>query len=233
MRSQDQNVDQQNPKAILFDLDNTLIDREATFVRAAEAFWNEHDIVSAAGTQEETVKLLVEWDADGYSPRQQMLENWMRMWPGVYESVSLLSIWYRSRMDSSVIPDHRVTSFLKALNNAGIPWGIVTNGSTNQHGKVKSAGFEPITPFMIISEEFGHQKPDPPIYEEALLRLGRMPAQRTLFVGDNPETDIKGAQKIGMLTAWLRRGRVYPTDVSLPDYQIDHVAELRPMFVAK
>ena len=217
------------PKAILFDLDNTLIDRQAAFVRVAEAFWNEHDIVSAAGTREETEKLLVEWDEDGYSPRQQMLENWMYRWPGVYENVESLSIWYRSCMDSSFILDPRIAAFLKALNAAGIPWGIITNGFASQRAKMKSVGLEEITPFVVISDEFGHWKPEPPIFEEALRRLGNPSPKETLFVGDHPNSDIGGAQGMDMMTAWMRRQRSFPVGRRKPDYEINHVDELRPI----
>ena len=48
-----------------------------------------------------------------------------------------------------------------------------------------------------------------------------------MFVGDNPVADIDGAQRFGMMTAWIRRGRQYPSDLQPPDFTIDHVLEVR------
>ena len=129
-------------------------------------------------------------------------------------------------------PDRLALSLLADLNRAGIPWGIVTNGGPFQHTKLSVVGLAEITPFIIVSSDFGHEKPEAAIYEEASKRLGGLPAENTLFVGDNADTDIKGAQEVGMLTAWIRLGRRFPEYLPPPDYQIDHVDELRPVLLS-
>ena len=86
-------------------------------------------------------------------------------------------------------------------------------------------------PFMVVSSEVGYEKPDPRIYQDGLKQLGDAAAASTLFVGDNPETDIGGAQAIGMPTAWVRRGGTWPAGSQPPDYQIDHVDELRTVLL--
>jgi ribonucleotide monophosphatase NagD (HAD superfamily) len=40
-------------------------------------------------------------------------------------------------------------------------------------------------------------KPEPPLFEEALHRLGSLP-ENTLVVGDNPLTDWEGARRLGL-----------------------------------
>ena len=47
-----------------------------------------------------------------------------------------------------------------------------------------------------------------------------------LFVGDNPYTDILGAHKVGMKTAWIKMDRDYPKDAPYPDLIINDVEEL-------
>ena len=47
-----------------------------------------------------------------------------------------------------------------------------------------------------------------------------------LFVGDNAYTDILGANRLGMNTAWIKMGRSYPKELPTPDFQIEHVSEL-------
>jgi 4-nitrophenyl phosphatase len=48
-------------------------------------------------------------------------------------------------------------------------------------------------------------KPEPTMYQIALRRLN-IPAEHTLVIGDRPETDIAGAQKIGCRTALVLSG---------------------------
>ena len=61
--------------AILFDLDNTLFDREAAFRGVAEDFHAEFLAQSSTSlSRDEAVALMVGWDDDGYSNRRDMRE---------------------------------------------------------------------------------------------------------------------------------------------------------------
>ena len=218
-------------KAVLFDLDDTLLDRQTAFLQVARAFYSSYAVVREKHTQEEVVSLLVSWDAID-PPPQHPFERALDTWPDIGISTEGMMEWYYEELRRAIKLDKRALALLVDLNIKGIPWGVVTNGSARQHLKVKAAGLENITPFVIVSDEFGHRKPEPAIFYEALRRLGEIPAEDTLFVGDNPDTDIKGAQGVGMQTAWIRLGRRFPARLSSPDYQIDHVDELRPVLIS-
>jgi putative hydrolase of the HAD superfamily len=58
------------------------------------------------------------------------------------------------------------------------------------------------------------------------LELTGASATTTLFVGDNPEADILGAQGLGMFTAWVHRGREWPYADRRPEYLVGHVSEV-------
>ena len=184
-------------RAALFDLDDTLLDRQTAFVRVAQVFYSSYAAVREKNTQEEVVSLLVSWD-DINPPPQHPFERALVTWPDIEMSTNKIMEWYYEELRRAIKPDKRALALLADLNNAAIPWGVVTNGSAHQHLKVKVAGLENIAPFVIVSGEFGHRKPEPAIFYEALRRLGEIPAENTLFVGDNPDTDIKGAQGVGM-----------------------------------
>lgn len=55
---------------------------------------------------------------------------------------------------------------------------------------------------IIVSEANRWRKPNPKIFNEALKRL-KIPACETLYVGDSPVEDIKGAKTVGMKTAFV------------------------------
>ena len=74
--------------------------------------------------------------------------------------------------------------FLRELHDAGVPWGVITNGGSTQRPKIASSGFGDIMPFAVVSGEVGYEKPDPRIYQEGLKLLGDVAAASTLFVGD-------------------------------------------------
>jgi len=55
---------------------------------------------------------------------------------------------------------------------------------------------------VLISEEVCWRKPHPKIFEKALSRLGASPME-TVYVGDSPKEDIKGAKALGMKTVFV------------------------------
>ncbi|MBS7390671.1 MAG: HAD family hydrolase [Fibrobacter sp.] len=68
-----------------------------------------------------------------------------------------------------------------------------------KHGLLK------ILDAVIISGEVHVRKPDPEIFKIALERLGTK-AEETLFVGDDPERDIRGATSVDMQTYLFQNG---------------------------
>jgi len=55
---------------------------------------------------------------------------------------------------------------------------------------------------ILVSEEVGWRKPSRKIFEEALKRLDAT-AEETVYVGDSPLEDIKGAKAVGMKTVFV------------------------------
>ena len=109
-----------------------------------------------------------------------------------------------------------------------INFGIVTNGSHYQYQKIKNTGLENKHNFVIASEIFGHSKPKKEIFLETLrlLNLTVKEVENVVFIGDNPYTDIIGAQSIGMKTIWISMGRKYPEALDPPNYIIENIKEL-------
>jgi len=214
-------------KAVLFDLDGTLIDRLVAFRRGAEALYDEEPAIQAVISWQDFVELMLTWDHDGYGDRNMMYTHVLELWPGVGRMLEELMAFHKRVQPLHTTPDERIVAFLLGLHDAGVPWGIITNGTPSQRPKIAASGFGDIIPFMVVSSEVGYEKPDPRIYHDGLKQLGDVLAADTLFMGDNVETDIGGAQSAGMPTAWVRRGRAWPKGNRQPDYQIDHVDELR------
>ena len=132
--------------SILFDLDNTLLDRESVFLRVAHQFYDIHLKANSSVTRAEAVAKKVDWDADGYVSREAMLESWLAEWPDTGLDMKSLFQWYQPEIQRQVRPDLEVNAFLARLNERGVPWGIVTNGRLSQHDKCRAAGLDRLAP---------------------------------------------------------------------------------------
>lgn len=104
-------------------------------------------------------------------------------------------------------PDAR--RVLAALERAGIPYGIVTNGRARKRHTLRLLGLERRAACVVVSGEHGCRKPDSALFQRAADALGA-PPERILFVGDDPRRDVRGARAAGMRAAWLRRQRIWP-----------------------
>ena len=214
-------------EGLIFDLDNTLLDRQAVFLRFAGDFYEEHLRTTISNTRDDAVAKMVGWDEDGYISREKMFVRWIAEWPEVGLEVGPLERLYRSGMERQALPDPEVNGYLAYLNEQQVPWGIVTNGSRNQRRMCRAAGLDELAPFIIVSEEAGYAKPDPRIFRDALRATGLTRPEQVMFVGDNPLADIDGAKRFGMKAAWIRRGRRYPSNLHPPDHVVDLATEVR------
>ena len=109
---------------------------------------------------------------------------------------------------TNVFPD--VPPILEALRLAGVKLGIVTNASqpmAMRDAELETHGLIEFFPDCRLSAaDAGYLKPDKRIFTCALERLGTSP-QETVFIGDNPDADIAGANAMGMRAVLRLTGR--------------------------
>ena len=214
--------------AVLFDLDDTLFDRSVAFRAVASLLYDSQPSMHETHSKQEAIKHIIH--CDQFDDR---FDRILKTWTAIERSPTELRTSYYKSLADALIPDELALALLAELNRQEMPWGVVTNGSAFQHTKLRLVGVYDLAPFVIVSEDFRRDKPDSEIFLEALRKLESPAPHRTLFVGDNADTDIKGAQRVGMLTAWIKLGRRFPTNPALPDYQTGHVDELRPVLLGR
>ena len=196
----------------LFDLDNTLVDRQAAFVRWAECFVEEQHLAADA------VAFLIEVDGDGFATREAVFGA-TRDHFGLEQPVEELIARYRASYLEFFAPDPTVSLAVEALRDDGWRVGVVTNGPPTQRGKLEKAGLLGLIDCVCISDELGVAKPDRAIFEEAIRRCsppGAPPGQ-IWMVGDTPIPDILGGHGAGLQTVWIDRGRTWPLQEVHPD----------------
>ena len=178
-------------RGILIDLDETLYSREEGFCA-----WIESEARRAGALETLDRHRVADLDQRGRGDREALLDylgtvlGWdesphgrlqrfrtgltaaIRLAPGVRESLGRLGKRYRL--------------------------GLVTNGSAEtQRAKLLALGVADLFDPVVISEEAGFRKPDIRIFELAIASWTLSP-ESVLFVGDDPVSDIGGAEAAGM-----------------------------------
>ena len=210
---------------IIYDLDDTLISRDEAFYSGFTTKFYEN-FVDQNNIDFETFFQIMK-DADKltkWSPEKENLFNELRKKIELNKENDFYVNFFWDSIVKSVKPDLEANKHLEKLNGIKFPWGVLTNGYKYQHEKMKRSGVGNLAPFYIVSGDFGCHKPCKEVFIEASKKIN-LPCEEILFVGDTAETDIIGAQSVGMKTAWIRMGRSYPLE-NKPDFEIDHVKEL-------
>jgi HAD superfamily hydrolase (TIGR01509 family) len=103
----------------------------------------------------------------------------------------------------------------------------------NQPGPVRDAlrrdGLAGYFTVWAVSEDVGHEKPDPRLFLHALAGAGVQPG-RAVMVGNRLDMDVRPARAAGMRTVWVVRGEApdHPTPEQLaePDRWVAGLVEL-------
>ncbi len=224
----------EKPRAALFDLDDTLLDRSSAYEATYREFYELHPQISDKTDIDDEMEFFWSLSPHGTTDAQDAARLIMKRWPEVELEPVEFEAWFFNTLASKAKMIAGAVELLHTLNQSRFPWGVVTNGKKFQVTKLEHAGLVDIVPFAIVSRLFGADKPDPKIYREAIRRLklsyegiDDIQPSEILFVGDNPYTDITGAVGVGMKSAWVRVDFEYPFDAPPPDLQIGSVVELR------
>ncbi len=98
-----------------------------------------------------------------------------------------------------------VVPLLTDLKNRGLILGLISNVDRDMTPLLEKLGLAPLLQVIITSQDTGYTKPQPEIFQEAL-RQAKVRASEAIYVGDQYQIDILGAQKAGIQGVLLDRG---------------------------
>ena len=190
-------------KAVLFDLDDTLIDRQKNVYDLFSHLIDEKlPGIDDVMLREAMIQDCILWDQFGNVTRPYIigrLENKYGISLGDFDAIE----WWLDNQGKYV---HRFPDTVPVLDYLKEKYrlGLVTNGTVKgQNGKVDAAGLREYFSVIIISNEHEMRKPDRRLFEMALKELG-VRAEETVYVGDTYSNDIYGAWKAGIKPIWLK-----------------------------
>jgi putative hydrolase of the HAD superfamily len=206
------------PKAILFDLDDTLWPIAPVIVQAEQAMYAWLAAHAPRVASQCTIDSLRQ-------ARLTLLEQQpaFHLDLGALRRAGLLAAFEQAGEDAAKV-ELAMTEFF-AARNAVVPYddvlpgllrlkdrallGSVTNGNADLHAIGLAHHFK----VSVAAHQLGCAKPDAGIFHAACRALGVAPHE-ALYVGDDVLLDVRGAQGAGLRAAWMNR--------TLSDRHLEH-----------
>jgi putative hydrolase of the HAD superfamily len=116
---------------------------------------------------------------------------------------AIIDKWRNSSFKQVLFDD--VTPVLSGLKQRGFVLGLISNVDSDITPILNNLGLAPLLDVVATSLDTGYTKPQPEIFREAVARAG-VKADESLFVGDQYQIDVLGAEKAGLKGLLLDRG---------------------------
>lgn len=208
---------------IYFDLDNTLINRNAAFLTCLQEFFDENMPNHYFKNEEFEIEKV---DQFGYTPREEFIEWFIQYYqPQGWDETGLWN-YIHANISSFILPISTALRDLLVTLKKQYRIGLLSNGSiSNQSRKIHKAKLDTIfSPETIhISQQYKLSKPDVQLFE-LILEQEQLQPQELLYVGDDPMNDIKGAARVGIKTAWVSHKREWIHKVK-PDLIFENILD--------
>ena len=212
--------------AILFDLDDTLLDRRRTIERYlaghAHRAGLSPELADAFRTRFHAL------DGNGHTSRDVVFSGLSAAFPSIGTADGFGND-FREHAFATCEYVGGARDVLAWCRGASLRLGVVTNGSSEmQRAKLRALGLADLVDVILVSGEEGVAKPDAEIFHRAADRL-RVRPEQCVFVGDNPHADVDGARRAGMLGVWFERAFPWPAELDPPSHSISRLAVLREL----
>ncbi|MEH1813919.1 MAG: HAD family hydrolase [Nostoc sp.] len=227
-------------KAIIFDLDNTLLNFEIC----------EHQAILGA-LEACTISL----DLHGISENVflQAFETYnSKYWRQreIFSPSELIEMSYRSTLAELDIQTDQLSNlsqnFWHIFNHSGVMepdvnevltvlahnyrLAVITNGFVSaQLPRMQAAGIEHFFEEVVVSEAIGFAKPSAEIFHHALSRLNLTPAE-VIYVGDSLKHDYAGATQVKMDFCYYNRKNQNLPQEAKPKFMISELLNLLELF---
>ena len=197
-------------KAIIFDLDNTLIDRQKAFKEMLErkfhAMFDDEELI------QKMINDILKWDHNGTVERIDVFKKWAEIYHITKISPEQLDKEWSNESGSVAFLFDDVRDTLKELKKK-YKIAVLTNGNaSSQRRKLNTINIYDLLDYSLVSSEYGVRKPDKKIFEYTAKQLD-LKTEECSYVGDNYKIDILGSRNAGMLPVFISRNNEIHEDV--------------------
>jgi putative hydrolase of the HAD superfamily len=219
-------------KAVLFDLDGTLLNRDASVEQFIAIQYDRLANNLNHIFKNDYIARFIELDCHGHVWKDKVYQQLVEEFKIDGLTWEMLLQDYEQQFQHHCIPFPGLVEMLSLLKKQAYLLGIISNGrgEFQTHAILQRRGYadeglgiQDYFDIILISEFEKIRKPQVEIFHRAAHRLA-VASPECVFVGDNPEADIIGAKDAGMKAIWKRS--LFWQEVKDADAIIDELHEI-------
>ena len=134
------------------------------------------------------------------------------------EKLILSLLGKMQQLDMKLVLFDDVMPALTDLKGRGLILGLISNVDRDITPLLNQLGLASLLPVVVTSQNVDFNKPQPQIFHEALKQAGAQ-ASEAIYVGDQYQIDVVGANKAGMKGVLLDRGSYFEEITDCPRIQ--------------
>lgn len=222
-------------RAVLFDIDDTLLDHSGIQQRLAKLVMLRHAAFAAADSgalAALSTRLLDElWprvlagEMTLHDARTERYRRLLQAFGDDDDDAEALARWHaQAYIDAETLVPGAL-ALVQAARARGLKLAIVSNNTrAEQQRKLDRHGLAPHFEALVVAGDHGIAKPDPRLFQIALEALA-VDAAEAVMIGDSWPLDIVGARAAGIRAVWFNRFRATPDDPA-PVAQLPHFDDI-------
>ena len=221
-------------KAILYDVDGTLLDFETQEEVALSYCFKKYNLGELSEEKLELYKRinLGYWEMfeKNLITKEKLVvkrfEDYLEAL-GVKLDAEEVNDTYFSNLGDTIVFKDNSYELVKSLKGK-IKQYVVTNGAIRvQKTKLAKSGFDKLMDDVFISDEVGYQKPRKEFFDAIKNRLGDVANDEILIVGDSLTSDMKLADNCNLISCFYNpKKKDYKVDFKI-DYEISDLNEVK------
>lgn len=215
-------------KAVIFDLDNTLVDfmamKNQAIDSAIHAMRDAGLRLSAEDIRRRIDEIYAERGIEFQNVFDQLLFNEFSKVDHKILASGIIA--YRRAREAALVLYPHVYLTLIELMKMNLRLAVVSDAPGREAWlRLCYLNLHHLFDAVVTYDDTQKRKPNPEPFVEALKRLG-VRAEEALMIGDWAERDVVGAAQVGMKTVFARYGDTFGTVVSHADYEVDDITQL-------
>lgn len=220
-------------KAVLLDVDNTLLDFNKSASETIKSAFCELGLNYSGGIFDVFLRINNMLWRKIETKEITRAELHRIRWNIIFDELGInadggeMERLFLSRLENYAIPVEGALDIVKYLSGKYKLYTASNAPYAQQVKRLTLSGIMPYIEKILNFEEQGINKPQKRFFEECLKAMRPAEKEEIVIIGDSLSADIAGGKRVGITTVWFNRDGVYSPDSKLCDYTVKRLAEIK------